>query len=99
MYVQVLPGGKGANQAVAAGRLAPRLGCNVQFCGVFGNDVHSPMLRKTMLEAGVDLSLSFESKGPTGQAIILLQPGGENSIVLLPAANADWWGSILVYLL
>jgi sugar/nucleoside kinase (ribokinase family) len=48
-----------------------------------------------MVEAGVDLSLSFESKGPTGQAVILLQPGGENSIVLVPAANADWWGSIL----
>jgi len=53
------------------------------------------MLRRTMVEAGVDLSLSFESKGPTGQAVILLQPGGENSIVLVPAANADWWGSIL----
>jgi ribokinase len=87
---QVLPGGKGANQAVAAGRLAPRLGCDVQFCGVFGSDVHAPMLRATMLAAGVDLSLCFESQGPTGQAVILLQPGGENSIVLVPAANADW---------
>ena len=87
---QVLPGGKGANQAVAAGRLGAEVGTKVKFSGVFGSDVHAPMLRETMLKAGVDLSLSFTSPGPTGQAVILLQPGGENSIVLVPGANADW---------
>lgn len=88
---QVLPGGKGANQAVAAGRLASRFpGLNVKFCGVFGSDVHAPMLRKTMEDAAVNLDNSFDSSGPTGQAIILLQPGGENSIVLVPGANHDW---------
>jgi len=64
---QVLPGGKGANQAVAAGRLGAELGAAVKFSGVFGTDVHAPMLRTTMLDAGVDLGLSFTSPGPTGQ--------------------------------
>lgn len=85
----VLPGGKGANQAVAASKIGLP-GVRVRFAGCFGSDVHAPMLRRTMEEAGVDLALSFESSGPTGQAMILLQDGGENSIVLIPAANADW---------
>ena len=85
----VLPGGKGANQAVAASKIGLP-GVAVRFAGCFGSDVHAPMLRGTMEAAGVDLSLSFASPGPTGQAMILLQDGGENSIVLVPAANADW---------
>ena len=85
----VLPGGKGANQAVAASKIGLP-GVRVRFAGCFGSDVHAPMLRRTMEAAGVDLQLSVESKGPTGQAMILLQDGGENSIVLIPAANADW---------
>lgn len=83
---QVLPGGKGANQAVAASRL----GAPVKFCGVFGSDSFGTMLRSTMTTSGADISLSFTSEGPTGQAVILLQAGGENSIVLIPGANADW---------
>jgi len=82
----VLPGGKGANQAVAAGKL----GGQVKFVGVFGNDVHAPMLKDTMAEAGVDTALSLSSSGPSGQAMILLQPSGENSIILVPGANHDW---------
>lgn len=88
---QVLPGGKGANQAVAAGRLKSRFpGLDVKFCGVFGSDVHAPMLKSTMESSNVDLKYSFDSNGPTGQAMILLQPDGENSIVLIPGANHDW---------
>jgi ribokinase len=48
------------------------------------------MLKSTMLASNVDLGLCFDSPGPTGQAVILLQPSGENSIVLVPGANADW---------
>lgn len=83
---EVLPGGKGANQAVAAARM----GGQVNFAGVFGNDGHGRMLRETMHEAGVNTDLSQTSAGPSGQAVILLEPDGKNSIVLVPGANADW---------
>lgn len=82
----VAPGGKGANQAVAASRL----GAPVSFAGIFGSDTHATMLRSTMQEAGVNTELSGISDGPSGQAIILLEPDAMNSIVLIEGANGDW---------
>jgi len=82
----VIPGGKGANQAVAAAKM----GAPVSFAGVFGGDSHGRMLRDTMHQAGVDTSLSTVSAGPNGQAIIILEPSGANTIVLVPGANNDW---------
>ena len=79
-------GGQGANQAVAAAKM----GAPVAFAGVFGGDSHGTMLRATMDEAGVDTSLSTVSAGPNGQAIIVLEPTGANTILLVPGANNDW---------
>ena len=79
-------GRQGANQAVAAAKM----GAPVAFAGVFGGDSHGSMLRTTMDEAGVDTSLSMVSAGPNGQAIIVLEPTGANTILLVPGANNDW---------
>ena len=82
----VRPGGKGANQAAAAARL----GMPTRFAGRFGSDAFAVPLRTALQEAGADLSLSRDVPGPTGQAFILLQQGGENSIVLVGGANRAW---------
>ncbi|GGC06071.1 ribokinase [Cellulomonas carbonis] len=79
----VSPGGKGANQAVAAGRL----GGHVAFVGCVGDDAHGRMLRTSISEAGVDVSALRTVQAPTGTAIILITPDGENSIVVAPGAN------------
>lgn len=78
-----LPGGKGANQAVAAGRL----GGDVAFVGCVGEDDAAPLLRRSLAEAGVDLEMVWSVPAPTGVALILLTPDGENSIVVAPGAN------------
>lgn len=82
----VRPGGKGANQAAAAARL----GLPTRFAGRFGSDAFAAPLRAALADAGVDLSPSRDLPGPTGQAFILLQRGGENSIVLVGGANRAW---------
>ena len=66
------------------------MGAPVSFAGVFGGDSHGRMLRDTMHQAGVDTSLSNVSAGPNGQAIIILEPAGDNTIILVPGANNDW---------
>jgi len=82
----VRPGGKGANQAAAAARL----GLPTRFAGRFGSDAFAAPLREALAGAGVDLAPSRDVPGPTGQAFILLQAGGENSIVLVGGANRAW---------
>ncbi|GAA4892213.1 ribokinase [Tessaracoccus lubricantis] len=77
------PGGKGANQAVAAGRL----GGDVAFVGAVGADGAGELLRTSLLDAGVDIRELAESEAPTGVAIIMLTPDGENSIIVAPGAN------------
>ncbi|MCR6493592.1 ribokinase [Cellulomonas sp. P24] len=77
------PGGKGANQAVAAGRL----GTDVAFVGCIGADAHGELLRASLTGAGVDLQGLRVVDAPTGSAIILVTPDGENSIIVSPSAN------------
>ncbi len=77
------PGGKGANQAVAAGRL----GAAVHMIGALGSDDAATMLRATLGASHVETGALVASAEPTGTAIILLTPAGENSIVLAPGAN------------
>ena len=79
----VTPGGKGANQAVAAGRL----GGDVAFIGCVGDDGHGALLRASLADAGVDVTHLSAVDAPSGNAIILLTPDGENSIIVSPAAN------------
>jgi ribokinase len=78
-----VPGGKGANQAVAAARL----GAEVSFIGCTGSDDFGALARSGLEEAGVDLSGLQVTDEPTGVALILVEAGGENQIVVAPGAN------------
>lgn len=77
------PGGKGANQAVAAARL----GAQVTMIGAVGEDGLADAALAGLREARVELRL--ERSGTTGIAVILVADDGENQIVVVPGANAD----------
>ncbi|MEV7646769.1 ribokinase [Arthrobacter sp. NPDC089319] len=80
----VNPGGKSANQAVAAGRL----GGNVALIGAVGEDSNGDMLLASVAGAGVDVSRVRRAAGvETGVAVITVDAAGENSIVISPGAN------------
>ncbi len=77
-------GGKGANQAVAAGRL----GAAVHFAGCVGDDAFGEQQRESLRAANVHVDyLHVDSAEPTGTAVILVSDEGQNSIVVTPAAN------------
>jgi ribokinase len=75
-----VPGGKGANQAVAAARL----GASVKFVGRIGRD---DLVLRSLDRAGVDTSGVIRDDGETGVALILVDSSGENVIVVAPEAN------------
>ena len=78
------PGGKGANQALAA-RL---LGADVRLIGCVGQDAYTEEALALLREEGVDLdSLVIDTESPTGVAMISVDPSGENTIVVAPGAN------------
>ena len=77
-------GGKGANQAAAAA-LA---GARTRFVAQVGNDSNAQFLREQLSRSGVDLSGVRAVERPTGTAMIILTPDGENSIVVSPGANS-----------
>jgi ribokinase len=74
------PGGKGANQAVAAARL----GAQVSFIGRIGRD---DLVLGSLEREGIDTSGVVRDEGETGVALILVDSGGENVIVVAPGAN------------
>lgn len=76
-------GGKGANQALACARL----GTPTHMLGALGNDDAAIVLRDTLSGVGVDISPLISLPEPSGTAVILLTPSGENSIVVAPGAN------------
>ena len=78
------PGGKGANQAVAAARL----GAATTLVGCVGEDAFGQDLRAHLVENGVTCSLKL-AEAPTGTAMILVDEVGENSIVVIPGANGS----------
>lgn len=79
------PGGKGANQAVAAGRL----GSSTALVGRVGDDEAGRLLRASLVEAGVDDAAVVPVAGvPTGTALIAVERTGDNAIVVSPGANA-----------
>jgi ribokinase len=80
-FVRV-PGGKGANQAVAAARL----GARVRLIGAVGDDPFAEEALEGLRAAGVALELTRAAT--TGIALILVDDGGENQIVVAPGANA-----------
>ncbi|HEY6962886.1 MAG TPA: ribokinase [Gaiellaceae bacterium] len=77
-----IPGGKGANQAVAAARL----GAHVRMVGAVGDDPLADEALAELRESGVELHL--KRAGTTGIALILVDDAGENQIVVVPGANA-----------
>ena len=80
----VLPGGKGANQAVAAAQL----GARVAMVGAIGLDSLAASATVILESANVDLSNVRTVAGPTGLAVITVSADGENTIVVIPGANA-----------
>lgn len=86
--LEIHPGGKGANQAVAAGRLADA-SMEVRMIGCVGEDAAGSMLLESVRGAGVELDTIRLAPGtPTGSALIWVTESGQNSIVVIPGANA-----------
>ena len=80
------PGGKGANQAVAAARL----GGDVIFISRIGNDVFGKKSFQIFDEESIDTTyILTDEKFPSGVALIIVDKAGENSIVVAPGANAE----------
>lgn len=78
------PGGKGANQAVAAARL----GAAVRLIGAVGDDADGRGIRDRLTAVGVDASGVQTAEAATGTALIVVDATGENSIVVCAGANA-----------
>ena len=81
--LQVIPGGKGSNQAVAAARL----GIDVSILGRLGTDNFGDYLLENLKSNKVDARLVQRDDASTGTAIIIVDANGQNSIVLSPGAN------------
>ncbi|MEJ3749341.1 ribokinase [Actinomycetes bacterium KLBMP 9797] len=79
-----VPGGKGANQAVAAARA----GARCAFVGAVGQDGFAAPLRDNLMAAGVDVSRLRSVPGTSGVALIAVDRAAENLIVVAPGANA-----------
>ena len=83
---RTIPGGKGANQAVAAARL----GGDVSFVSAVGSDAFGATLRAGLAGDGIDVShVRVHDGAPTGIAIITVGESGANTIVVAPGANAE----------
>jgi ribokinase len=85
----MVPGGKGANQAVAAGKLASS-SAHVRMIGRVGKDLFADHLKASLAAAGVDVSGVTAAKSqPTGCALISVDEHGQNSIVVASGANFE----------
>ena len=84
---QMIPGGKGANQACAAGKLGGA-SVSVRMAGRVGYDLFADHLKASLSAAGVDVSLVHATRSqPTGVALIWVDSSGQNSIVVASGAN------------
>ena len=82
---ELLPGGKGANQALAA----RRAGAAVALAGAIGSDAFAGLALETLQRDGVDLGLMRRVERPTGCAAIMIGADGENLIAVAPGANRE----------
>lgn len=80
---RTVPGGKGANQAVAASRL----GARVQMVGCVGQDEFGRTMTDSLVAAGVDTSAIRQASSGTGVALVGVEPGGSHRVVVVPGAN------------
>ncbi|MGH3798158.1 MAG: PfkB family carbohydrate kinase [Pseudonocardiaceae bacterium] len=79
-----VPGGKGANQALAA----RKLGLSVRLVAAVGTDPEAGTALELLRAHGVDLTGVTRTEDPTGLAMICVDPDGETTIVVVPGANA-----------
>ena len=79
------PGGKGLNQAVASARS----GAATAFVGALGSDGAADLLRGVLAGEDIDAECTTAVDAPTGRALIVVDASGENSIVVIPGANAS----------
>ncbi|MEU8191272.1 ribokinase, partial [Micromonospora carbonacea] len=84
----MVPGGKGANQAVAA----TRAGASCAFLGAIGSDAFGVTLRARITAAGVDTGHLRVVYGASGVALVMVGADGENAILVTPGANAAFTG-------
>lgn len=82
--LMLTPGGKGANQAIAA----RRAGAKVKMNGAIGSDEVSDQAIAFLKTDGVDLDGVVTLPGPTGCAFVFVDSNSENQIVIIPGANA-----------
>lgn len=79
------PGGKGANQAVAAARL----GAHVTMVGCVGGDAFGEQLRAGLAQDGIDIShIRRDADAPSGVVFITVDDRGRNTLVVAPGANS-----------
>lgn len=81
---QTFPGGKGANQAVAAARAG---GAETHMLLALGDDAHAQPVEASLRDAGVTLDIRRQHAHATGVAFICLSDGAENAITVAPGAN------------
>lgn len=86
-----IPGGKGANQAVAAARL----GAQVSMVGCVGNDAYGQQLRGALLAEGIDCQAVSVVEGSSGVALIVVDDNSQNAIVIVAGANGELTPSVL----
>lgn len=85
---QTLAGGKGANQAACGGKLS----YPTYFVGQVGDDAHGKLITEALENGGVRLDyLNTVDAAPTGHAVVMLQPDGQNSIIIVGGANMNCW--------
>ena len=77
------PGGKGANQAVAAARM----GGNVSMFGAIGADEPGQMCLSALKQSGVNVDAVVKVSSPTSTALVMVEHSGENQIVVADGAN------------
>ena len=82
--LSIVPGGKGANQAVAAARAG---GCRTTMLLALGDDASAAILKRSLSDAGVEARV-VRSDRATGAALITVSDTAENAITVAPGANA-----------
>jgi ribokinase len=80
-----VPGGKGANQAVAAARL----GADVAMIGCVGSDAYGAQLRDALVVEGIDCQAVSEVQGSSGVALIVVDDSSQNAIVIVAGSNGQ----------
>lgn len=86
LAVRYYPGGKGANQAVAAARS----GAAVQMIGAVGTDSFGKELIENLTDSGVDTARILQKEGHSGLALISVDQSGENQIILAAGSNTSF---------